>query len=182
MEPRVRVPLEPFGDRPPGIVEPAEVDEPGGAKAVLPGGTLEPLTFGTDRQDGRPGFGRMRDTMLSGLEEDERSRGRLELLVMGTESRAAPDDHVELLVGVLVLFDDEVARLVAAVGVDAERVNPERVPDGLSPQRAVQRRQRLDLVEVDALHAGRPAPTCPWHRNKVPPSRDFHPVSGASSP
>jgi hypothetical protein len=51
-----------------------------------------------------------------------------------------------------VLLDDEVAVGRAVVRVDAEGVDPERVPDGLPLELPVlECRQCLDLVDVDPL-------------------------------
>src|SRR5207247_1053694 len=137
-----------------GLLDPAEVEEPLGAEGELPGGGLEALRLGADRHDRGSRLERLRHTVLSRLEEDERAGRCVELLFACAEARPAADDDVELLVRVGVLLDDEVALLLAAVRVDAEGADAERVADRLPLEQAAERRERLDLVQVQPLHAG----------------------------
>jgi len=68
------------------------------------------------------------------VDEDERAGGRVDLLAVDLEPRAALQDEVELLlrivvVGLVVFVDDPVALLAARPGVDAEGLDAEVVPD-----------------------------------------------------
>ena len=94
----------------------------------------------------------MRDASFVRLQEHERAGRRVELLAGRREPRLAAQDEIELLMRIPVLLDDEVALARAVVGVDPERVDVERMANGLPLELTVlERRYRFDLVDVDPL-------------------------------
>jgi hypothetical protein len=132
----VRVALEPVADRLPCFGIASQVREARAAEGVLPARRLEPFRLGADRDDDRVVLRRVRDPSLAGLEQDESTGRRVQLLPRRLEPRAATDDEVELLVLVGVLLDDELAG-VGRVRVDPEGVDAEREPDGLPAELVV---------------------------------------------
>jgi hypothetical protein len=80
------------------------------------------------------------------------------LLAVEDELGASFGDEVELLVAELralgVRLDDVDARLLGGIGVRAERLDPQREPDGTPSQRP-RAWDRLDLLEPDDLWRAR---------------------------
>ena len=101
-----------------------------------------------ERDDRRLGLLGERRPLHTGSGKDERAGGRVHALAVELERRAALLDEVELLILVrlVVLVDDPVARVVARPRVDAEGRDAEVVADG-SPRTAPVVRF-VDLVEV----------------------------------
>jgi hypothetical protein len=90
-------------------------------------------------------------------DEDGGSGWSVDSLAVEREGRAAGQDDVDLLVsiGLLgVLLDDVVAGLRRDVGVDPEGTHVERPSHGSPEERPVDDRDRLDVVEANALPAG----------------------------
>ena len=85
------------------------------------------------------------------------SPGRcVERLLVERESRTAGEHDVDLLVperAFRVLLEDVVTRPRCNVGVDPECSDVERSPHRAPQERSVHDRNRLNLVEVDALPA-----------------------------
>src|SRR5438105_3724678 len=101
--------------------------------------------YGDDR---RPRFLGERRPLDARAGEDERAGGRVYLLAVELEPRATGLNEVELLLLVLVVrlvvfVDDPVAGLPARPGVDAERPDPEVMPDRAPGRAAV-----VDLVDL----------------------------------
>ena len=85
-----------------------------------------------DGNDGRPRLLGERGSLDARAGVDERAGGRLDPLAVELERRATPLDKVQLLlvllIGLVVLVDDPVARVAGRPGVDAERRDAEVVP------------------------------------------------------
>ena len=154
-----------------------------GGEDVLPGGGLEDLArLGSDREHRGVVLRGDRAALRSRPREDDRPRGRVDLVVAERERRASAEDDVHLLVAVLlgVLLDDALTR-PGRVGVRPERADPEapshRPPDEL----ALVDRQLLQLVHVRDLvsftHSaslkarGRPGRSARPRRPALPGSR-----------
>src|SRR5205085_702378 len=93
------------------------------------------------------------------VEEDASSDRRIDLFAVDSEDGASHDHDVQLLVlprtraRLVVLLDDEVAR-VRRVGVDPERLDPERAPQRAPLQFVADRDPGgLDLLDARDLHA-----------------------------
>ena len=89
-------------------------------------------------------------------DEHDRSGGRVHRLVAEREGRAPGEHDVHLLVAerpLGVLLDDVVAGILRHVRVDPERADVECSSDRAPQQRAVHHRDRLDLVEAQAVPA-----------------------------
>src|SRR5581483_10169931 len=106
-----------------------------------------------DREHGRPGLRRDRvPALLEVVEEHDRPPWRVDLLAVDGERRVAANDDVHLFVDELrVVLDHLVARVRRRVRVDAERRDPERLPDRLPHERA-EDGQPLDVVDAQRLH------------------------------
>ena len=86
-----------------------------------------------DGDDGRSGLLGERRPLARRRDVDERPGGRVHALAVELERRATLQDEIELLcrvlvVGLVVLVDDPVARVVARPGVDAEGRDAEVMP------------------------------------------------------
>ena len=108
-----------------------------------------------DRKDRGVRLLRTRVALHSRVADEDRGPGRrVEALPVERERRAPCEDEIDLLVAVgplRVLLDDIVARVGRDVRVDPERADVERPPHRPPEQRAADDRDRLDLVELDAL-------------------------------
>ena len=106
---------------------------------------------GADRDERRPRLLGERGALHTGAGEDERAGGRIHALAVELERRPAPLDEVELLLQVLllrlvVLVDEPVARLAGGERVDAEGGDAQLVPDG--PPGTAPVADLVDLVDV----------------------------------
>ena len=127
-----------------------------GDEVVLPRRRLVRRAARTsDREHGRPRLlGTGVPLHVHVADEDDGPCGRVDGLVVEREGCPAGQHDVHLFVaeGALrVLLDDVVARIGRHVRVDPERSDVERSPDRPPQKRAVHDRDRLDLVQADAL-------------------------------
>ena len=127
-----------------------------GGEVVLPRRRLvRRVARPADREHGRPRLlGAGVPLHVHVADEDDCPRGRVDGLVVEREGCPAGQHDVHLFVpeGALrVLLDDVVARIGRHVRVDPECSDVERPPDRPPEERAVHDRDRLDLVQADAL-------------------------------
>jgi hypothetical protein len=90
------------------------------------------------------------------VDEDDRAGRSIERLAVERERRTPGEHDVDLLVaerGLRVLLDDDIADAGGGIGVDPERADIERPSDRFPQERAVDDRDRLDLVQTDRLPA-----------------------------
>src|SRR3954451_8844770 len=132
-----------------------------GSEDELPGRDLERgAPFPADREHRRAIFDCARAAPLLWIvEEDASPDRRIDLFAVDSEDGASRDHDVQLLVlprtraRLVVLLDDEVAR-VRRVGVDPERLDPERAPQRAPLQFVADRDpDGLDLLDPRDFHA-----------------------------
>src|SRR4051794_24621708 len=106
-----------------------------------------------DGEDERVVLGRDRAAPRARAHEDERSLPRVYFLVVERERRAPTQDDIHLLmaVGLGVLFEHALPRLLRAVGIGAEGADSEAAPDGPPDELASVHRHHVELVDVRDL-------------------------------
>ena len=149
VKPHIRVTRTALVDSGACILVAPKVREPVGAESVLPGRRFEPFRLGADREDNRFRHGRVRNSVLAGCEDHERTRRGIELVFARAKPCPAGDNDIEFLVIVLVFLDDQVTGFGTPIRVDPEGIDAKRVPDRLPLQFPAQRGERLDLIEMD---------------------------------